>query len=107
MAIAVCRVIDAVALPMLRLLNPVLRAGGLLLPRQNCGCLVNKILPFFLFQLWLLVLSPYCCCLANAVVVVTFAVGRMMLLPRQCCCCVLNTFTNTAFGTVYNAVFSL
>jgi hypothetical protein len=68
---------------------------------------VNKILQFFLLQLWLLVLSPYCCCLANAAVVVTLAVGRMMMLPRLCCCCLSNTFTNAAFGTTaYTYVFS-
>jgi hypothetical protein len=58
--------------------------GGLLLPRQCCGCLVNKILPFFLLQLWLLGLSPYCCYLANVAVVLWTQNCRLLLLTGGC-----------------------
>jgi len=91
LAIAVCRVVDAVALPMLRLLKPVLRVGGccclanaaVVLRTQhfcffyfNCGywcCCLTAVASPMRRLLWPLRCAGWCGCLANAAVVVTLS----------------------------------
>ena len=105
-AVAVCRVVDSVALPMLRLLKPVLHVGRMmLLPRQCCCCGHRRMkccrcslatvaqivavlclgMPPWTCQsrrfLWPLLVARMAYCLTDAAVVWPLLCVGMLLLP--------------------------
>jgi hypothetical protein len=80
-AIAVCRVVDAVDLPMLQLSGPLQYLGYS--PMLLLSCEHNTAV----FSASSVAAGVVALLLLNAAVVVIIALRRMMLLPCQCCGC--------------------